>query len=81
MDMAMTSDGKLQPSSPTLKSKGVKQRTHFVQLRNNGQDVYVADSYAIPGASAIQSDVYAFPTAKLPVAAKKGEVRIHSRFE
>lgn len=49
VDMAMTSSGTLQPLSPRLKSKGVKQRTHFVELRNHGQDVYVADSSAIPG--------------------------------
>jgi nitrite reductase/ring-hydroxylating ferredoxin subunit len=49
VDMAMSPSGKLQPSSPRLKSKGVKQRTHFVELRNNGQDVYVADSSVIPG--------------------------------
>ncbi|GMG17995.1 unnamed protein product [Phytophthora fragariaefolia] len=49
VDMAMAPSGKLQPSSPRLKSKGVKQRTHFVELRNDGQDIYVADSSAIPG--------------------------------
>lgn len=27
------------------------------------------------------SDVYAFRTVAIPEAAKKGEVRIHSRFE
>ncbi|GMF09305.1 unnamed protein product [Phytophthora lilii] len=52
VDMTMTSSGKLQPSSPRLKSKGVKQRTHFVELRNDGQDIYVADSSAIPGTKA-----------------------------
>ncbi|RLN61952.1 hypothetical protein BBJ29_003409 [Phytophthora kernoviae] len=81
VDMAMSSSGKLMPSSPRLKSKGVKQRTHFVELRNDGQDIYVADSSAIPGAQMIESDVYAFRTANIPEAAKKGEVRIHSRFE
>ncbi|KAG6614127.1 Rieske domain-containing protein [Phytophthora cinnamomi] len=81
VDMAMTPSGRLQPSSPRLKSKGVKQRTHFVELRNDGQDIYVADSSAIPGASMIESDVYAFRTANIPEAAKNGEVRIHSRFE
>ncbi|RMX67503.1 hypothetical protein DD238_001274 [Peronospora effusa] len=81
VDMTMTSSGKLRPSSPRLKSKGVKQRTHFVELRNDGQDVYVADSSAIPGAPIIESDVYAFHTSNIPEAAKKGEVRIHSRFE
>lgn len=29
----------------------------------------------------IESDVYAFRTANIPEAAKKGEVQIHSRFE
>ncbi|CAI5724272.1 unnamed protein product [Peronospora destructor] len=81
VDMTMTPSGKLRPSSPRLKSKGVKQRTHFVELRNDGQDVYVADSSAIPGAPTIESDVYAFHTTNIPEAAKKGEVRIHSRFE
>ncbi|OWZ16787.1 hypothetical protein PHMEG_0009366 [Phytophthora megakarya] len=80
VDMAMV-NGKLKPSSPRLKSKGVKQRTHFVELRNEGQDIYVADSSVIP--AMIESDVYAFRTATIPEAAKKGErgVRIHSRFE
>ncbi|KAF1777902.1 Rieske [2Fe-2S] iron-sulfur domain [Phytophthora cactorum] len=81
VDMTMSPSGKLQPSSPRLKSKGVKQRTHFVQLRNDGQDIYVADSSVIPGASMLGSDLYAFRTANIPEAAKKGEVRIHSRFE
>ncbi|POM79483.1 Hypothetical protein PHPALM_2837 [Phytophthora palmivora] len=49
VDMAMSPLGKLLPSSPRLKSKGVKQRTHFVELRNDGQDIYVADSSVIPG--------------------------------
>ncbi|RLN31616.1 hypothetical protein BBJ28_00005554 [Nothophytophthora sp. Chile5] len=117
VDMFMSPAGKLQPSSPRLKSKGVKQRTHFVEVRNDGQDIYVADSSAIDGRSfttqdtaqdgdphipsllqnlklelslvsciligstMIESDIYAFRTANIPEPAKKGEVRIHSRFE
>ncbi|CAH0518667.1 unnamed protein product [Peronospora belbahrii] len=81
VNMTMTSSGKLQPSSPKLKSKGVKQRTHLVELRNGGQDIYIADSSAIPGASIIESDMYAFRTINIPETAKKGEVQIHSRFE
>ncbi|RLN83430.1 hypothetical protein BBJ28_00021124 [Nothophytophthora sp. Chile5] len=81
VDMFVGPAGKLQPSSPRLKSKGVKQRTHFVEIRNDGQDIYVADSSAIDGSTMIESDIYAFRTANIPEPAKKGEVRIHSRFE
>lgn len=47
VDMAMDASGKLQRSAPRVKSKGVKQRTHFVQVRDG--DVYVADSSVLPG--------------------------------
>lgn len=49
MDMALDANGRSQPSPPKVKSKGVKQRTHFVEIRN-GEDVFVADSSLIPGA-------------------------------
>lgn len=52
MDMALDSNGRSQPSHPKVKSKGVKQRTHFVEIRN-GEDVFVADSSLIPGVSFI----------------------------
>ncbi|CEG48815.1 hypothetical protein PHYSODRAFT_505338 [Plasmopara halstedii] len=81
VDMTRTPSGKLQPSSPRLKSKGVKQRVHFVELRNKGQDIYVADSSKILGASTLASDSYAFQTTNIPEAASKGNVRIHSSFE
>ncbi|KAI9915678.1 hypothetical protein PsorP6_007784 [Peronosclerospora sorghi] len=81
VDMVMTASGTWTASSPRLKSKGVKQRTHFVELRNDGQDVYVADSSTIPGAVIIESDVYAFRPAPLPAATMKTNVHLHSRFE
>lgn len=49
MDMALDAHGRSQPSTPKVKSKGVKQRTHFVEVRDD-EDVYVADSSLIPGA-------------------------------
>lgn len=79
--MTRTAAGHLQPSSPRLRSKGLKQRTHFVELRNEGLDIYVADSAEIAGASTLASDVYAFRPLTIPTAAKKGEIRMHSRFE
>uniref|UniRef100_K3WGZ5 Rieske domain-containing protein n=1 Tax=Globisporangium ultimum (strain ATCC 200006 / CBS 805.95 / DAOM BR144) TaxID=431595 RepID=K3WGZ5_GLOUD len=80
MDMALDSKGRSQPSPPKVKSKGVKQRTHFVEIRN-GEDVYVADSSLIPGSAIIMSDLYAFKPMKIPEKLQKGEVKIHSRFE
>lgn len=53
MDMALDANGRSQPSPPKVKSKGVKQRTHFVEIRN-GEDVFVADSSLIPGACAFR---------------------------
>ncbi|DAZ93128.1 TPA: hypothetical protein N0F65_009704 [Lagenidium giganteum] len=79
VDMAFGKSGKLEPSSPRVKSKGVKQRTHFVEVRN-GEDIFVADSSLIPGANKITSDVYAFKKVEIPEKVK-GQVRIHSRFE
>jgi hypothetical protein len=77
VDMSMGSNGKLQASSPKVKSKGVKQRTHFVKIENG--DVYVADSSLIPGAAQITSDIYAFKhDNELPKSPKKGEIKLHS---
>ncbi|TDH67970.1 hypothetical protein CCR75_005410 [Bremia lactucae] len=81
VDMIRTSTGKLQPTLPRLQSKGVKQRTHVVELRNQGQDIYVADSSAVPGASELASDLYAFRPITIPKAALTSAVPIHSRFE
>lgn len=53
MDMALDANGRSQPSPPKVKSKGVKQRTHFVEI-HNGEDVFVADSSLIPGACAFR---------------------------
>lgn len=50
MDMALDARGRSQPSPPKVKSKGVKQRTHFVEVRDD-EDVFVADSSLIPGTS------------------------------
>ncbi|TMW64241.1 hypothetical protein Poli38472_012863 [Pythium oligandrum] len=80
VDMAFGPGGKLERTSPRVKTKGVKQRTHFVQIRN-GDEVFVADSSQIPGASPIESDIYAFKKTTIPGRSPKGSVRIHSRFE
>lgn len=64
VDMAFGSDGKLQPTSPRVKSKGVKQRTHFVKVHQ--QEIYVADSSQVEGTPAIESDVYALEQVKIP---------------
>lgn len=80
VDMALDpKSGRSQPSPPKVKSKGVKQRTHFVQVRN-GDDVFVADSSLIPGSAVVMSDIYAFRPVTIPQKLK-GEVKIHSRFE
>ncbi|GLD93701.1 hypothetical protein PINS_up002306 [Pythium insidiosum] len=82
VDMAFGPDGRLAPSAPRVKSKGVKQRTHFVELRNGGEDVYVADSSRIPGAAPVASDVYAFRPPPIPSSPHGvGGRRLHSRFE
>ena len=47
VDMALGRSGRLEPSPPRVKSKGVKQRTHFVKVVGDG--VFVADSSQIPG--------------------------------
>ena len=48
VDIVRNKDGKSTPTAPILKSKGVKQRTHLVEIRN-GNDIYVADSSKLLG--------------------------------
>lgn len=48
MEMVMGPSGKFEPVPGAVKSKGVKQRTHFVEIRN-GNEIFVADSSKIPG--------------------------------
>lgn len=64
MDMALDADGRSHPSPPKVKSKGVKQRTHFVEIRNS-EDVFVADSSLIPGALFVFVSVARSPRAPL----------------
>lgn len=42
VDMVRNGAGKIEATPPRVKSKGLKQRTHFVELRQG--DIYVADS-------------------------------------
>lgn len=55
MEMVMGPSGKFEPVPGAVKSKGVKQRTHFVEIRN-GNEIFVADSSKIPGEHFDQCD-------------------------
>jgi nitrite reductase/ring-hydroxylating ferredoxin subunit len=42
VDMVRNSAGRIEATPPRVKSKGLKQRTHFVRVRDG--DVFVADT-------------------------------------
>ncbi|KAF0720511.1 Aste57867_230 [Aphanomyces stellatus] len=66
-------------TTPVLKSKGVRQRTHPVKVEDGM--VLVHDSSA-DGGERIASDSYAFQTKNIPDLGKKAdptEVKLHSR--
>ncbi|KDO24302.1 hypothetical protein SPRG_10377 [Saprolegnia parasitica CBS 223.65] len=63
---------------PVLKSKGVKQRTHPVEVRPDGL-IYVADAMEL-ATKAIASDEYAYKKQIIPTDVDEtGLVKLHSR--
>ncbi|KAF0743781.1 hypothetical protein Ae201684P_004089 [Aphanomyces euteiches] len=66
-------------TTPVLKSKGVRQRTHPVKVENGM--ILVHDS-SLDGGDSIASDAYAFETKGIPdLETKKDpdEIKLHSR--
>ncbi|OQS04058.1 hypothetical protein THRCLA_03666 [Thraustotheca clavata] len=67
-------------NKPLLKSKGIKQRTHLVDIRDDGW-IYVADS-TVEGGDEIASDSYAFKKQVIPTNVDEtGLVKIHSKMD
>nr|CCA26739.1 conserved hypothetical protein [Albugo laibachii Nc14] len=73
----------IQPTTPSashiavVKSKGVKQRTHSVEIRNYNH-IYVADT-SINDTNPIESDLYAFqPIHTSPNHPNSSRIALHS---
>lgn len=73
LDVANMKNG-VGKNGAVLKSKGVKQRVHQVEIKDG--IIYVKDSSV--DETKIESDVYAHTAFKIPDKSKAGEVKLHA---